>query len=97
MALLGVPAVLNHHSAGRWEMSHVLLYFILEDLFPFQPPDYAEEFSDGRNPPHGPAVPKEGMPILIGPTDELGDSYHLFPTSVLPRNAGAILERTFFF
>lgn len=23
--------------------------------------------------------------------------YHLFPTSVLPRNAGAILERTFFF
>lgn len=66
MALLGVPAVLNHHSAGRWEMSHVLLYFIPEDLFPFQPPDYAEEFSDGRNPPHGPAVPKEGMPILIG-------------------------------
>ena len=66
MALLGVPAVLNHHSAGRWEMSHVLLDFIPKDLFPFQPPDYAEEFSDGRNPPHGPAVPKEGMPILIG-------------------------------
>lgn len=51
-------------------MPHALLYFILGDLLPFRPQDYAQELSDGHNPLDSRTVPKEGVSILKGTSRE---------------------------